>query len=140
MMMTKIIAMDSYHDPVLLNESIEALNIIEEGTYVDATYGGGGHSQLILQKLGAKGYLLGFDQDEDTLSNVTENERFTFVHHNFKHLKRFLRLHGHSHVDGILADLGVSSHQLDDADRGFSFRFDTDLDMRMNQQGDLKCR
>ncbi len=129
--------MDNYHDPVLLNESIEALNIKEEGIYVDATYGGGGHSRLILQKLGAKGHLLGFDQDEDTLSNVTENERFTFVHHNFKHLKRFLRLHGYPRVDGILADLGVSSHQLDDADRGFSFRFDTDLDMRMNQQGDL---
>lgn len=129
--------MDSYHDPVLLNESIEALNIKEEGIYVDATYGGGGHSRMILQKLGAKGHLLGFDQDEDTLSNVTENERFTFVHHNFKHLKRFLRLHAFRQVDGILADLGVSSHQLDDAGRGFSFRFDTELDMRMNQQGDL---
>jgi 16S rRNA (cytosine1402-N4)-methyltransferase len=129
--------MNSYHDPVLLHESIEALNIKEEGVYVDATYGGGGHSRLILEKLGAKGHLLGFDQDEDALSNVTENERFTFVHHNFKHLKRFLRLHAFRHVDGVLADLGVSSHQLDDADRGFSFRFDTDLDMRMNQQGDL---
>ncbi|MFT5167090.1 MAG: 16S rRNA (cytosine1402-N4)-methyltransferase [Saprospiraceae bacterium] len=129
--------MDSYHDPVLLDESVEALNIKKEGIYVDATYGGGGHSRLILQKLGAKGHLLGFDQDEDTLSNVTENEQFTFVHHNFKHLKRFLRLHAFQQVDGILADLGVSSHQLNDADRGFSFRFDTDLDMRMNQQGDL---
>ncbi len=137
MMTTTIIEMDSYHDPVLLNESIEALNIKEEGIYVDATYGGGGHSRLILQKLGAKGHLLGFDQDEDTLSNVTENERFTFIHHNFKHLKRFLRLHNFPEVDGILADLGVSSHQLDAANRGFSFRFDTDLDMRMNQQGDL---
>ncbi len=131
--------MDSYHDPVLLNESIEALIINENGVYVDATYGGGGHSGFILQKLGAKGHLLGFDQDEDTLSNVTENEQFTFVHHNFKHLKRFLKLHGYPQVDGILADLGVSSHQLNDADRGFSFRFDTDLDMRMNQQGDLSA-
>lgn len=131
--------MDNYHDPVLLKESIEALIINDNGAYVDATYGGGGHSRLILQKLGAKGHLLGFDQDEDALSNVTENEQFTFVHHNFKHLKRFLKLHGYPQVDGILADLGVSSHQLNDADRGFSFRFDTDLDMRMNQQGDLSA-
>ncbi len=129
--------MSSYHDPVLPIESVEALNIKKEGVYVDATYGGGGHSKLILQKLGAKGHLLGFDQDEDALSNVIENERFTFVHHNFKHLKKFLRLHGYPKVDGVLADLGVSSHQLDDAERGFSFRFDTDLDMRMNQQGDI---
>ncbi len=129
--------MSSYHDPVLSIESVEALNIKKEGVYVDATYGGGGHSKLILQKLGAKGHLLGFDQDEDALSNVIENERFTFVHHNFKHLKKFLRLHGYPKVDGVLADLGVSSHQLDDAERGFSFRFDTDLDMRMNQQGDI---
>lgn len=129
--------MSSYHDPVLPNESVEALNIKKEGVYVDATYGGGGHSKLILQKLGAKGHLLGFDQDEDALSNVIENERFTFVHHNFKHLKKFLRLHAYPKVDGVLADLGVSSHQLDDAERGFSFRFDTDLDMRMNQHGDI---
>ena len=133
-----ILQMNSYHDPVLLKECIEALAIKENGIYVDATFGGGGHSRMILQKLGAKGHLLGFDQDEDALSNVSENEneRFTFVHHNFRYLKRFLRLYGYNEVDGILADLGVSSHQLDDADRGFSFRYDTDLDMRMNQQGD----
>lgn len=133
---TTKITMSNYHDPVLLTESVEALKIKNEGVYVDATFGGGGHSRLILKKLGAKGHLLGFDQDEDALSNIIENERFTFVHHNFKHLKRFLRLHGYPKVDGILADLGVSSHQLDDAQRGFSFRFDTDLDMRMNRQGD----
>jgi 16S rRNA (cytosine1402-N4)-methyltransferase len=127
----------SYHDPVLLKESIDALNIKENGTYVDATFGGGGHSNLILQKLGAKGRLFGFDQDEDVLPNVSEDERFTFIHHNFKYLKRFLKLNGVDQVDGILADLGVSSYQLDNADRGFSFRFDADLDMRMNQQGDI---
>ncbi len=127
----------SYHDPVLLKESIDALNIKEDGTYVDATYGGGGHSSLILQKLGAKGHLFGFDQDEDVLPNVSENERFTFIHHNFIYLKRFLKLNGVVQVDGILADLGVSSYQLDNADRGFSFRFDADLDMRMNQQGEI---
>jgi 16S rRNA (cytosine1402-N4)-methyltransferase len=131
--------MSNYHEPVLLNESIDALIQDKDGIYVDATFGGGGHSRLILQKLGAKGHLFGFDQDEDTLPNVSENEneRFTFVHHNFRYLKRFLRLHGHKAVDGILADLGVSSHQLDDASRGFSFRYDTDLDMRMNQQGEV---
>ncbi len=131
--------MSNYHEPVLLNESIDALIQDKNGVFVDATFGGGGHSSLILQKLGAKGHLFGFDQDEDTLPNVSENENehFTFVHHNFRYLKRFLRLHGHKAVDGILADLGVSSHQLDDASRGFSFRYDTDLDMRMNQQGDL---
>ncbi len=129
----------SYHDPVLLKESIDALKIKENGIYVDATFGGGGHSNLILQKLGAKGRLFGFDQDEDVLPNVSENERFTFIHHNFKYLKRFLKLNGVELVDGILADLGVSSYQLDNADRGFSFRFDADLDMRMNQQGDISA-
>ena len=102
---------------------------------MDATFGGGGHSRLILQKLGAKGHLFGFDQDEDVLPNISENERFTFIHHNFKYLRRFLKLHKKMHVDGIIADLGVSSHQLDNAERGFSFRFDAGLDMRMNQQG-----
>ncbi len=129
-----------YHLPVLLTESVEALQIQEDGAYVDATYGGGGHSRLILEQLGANGHLYSFDQDEDVLPNlITENECFTFIHHNFRFLKRFLRLHGASQVDGILADLGVSSHQLDDADRGFSFRFDADLDMRMNQEGDQKA-
>lgn len=127
----------SYHDPVLLKESIDALNVKENGIYVDATFGGGGHSRLILQKLGAKGHLFGFDQDEDVLPNVPKNERFTFVHHNFKYLKKFLKLNGIAQVDGILADLGVSSYQLDKADRGFSFRFDAGLDMRMNQQGEI---
>lgn len=130
--------MMDYHNPVMLTESIEALNIAEAGIYVDATYGGGGHSKLILQKMDANGHLYSFDQDEDVLPNlITDEERFTFIHHNFRFLKRFLRLHGVSQVDGVLADLGVSSHQLDDATRGFSFRFDTDLDMRMNQEGDL---
>ena len=127
----------SYHDPVLLRESIDALNVKENGVYVDATFGGGGHSNMILEKIGAKGHLYGFDQDEDVLPNVSENERFTFIHHNFKYLKRFLKLNGVEQVDGILADLGVSSYQLNQAERGFSFRFEADLDMRMNQQGDI---
>ena len=127
----------SYHDPVLLHESIDALRIKENGIYVDATFGGGGHSNLILKKLGAKGHLYSFDQDEDVLANVSENERFTFIHHNFKYLKRFLKLNSVVEVDGILADLGVSSYQLNQPERGFSFRFKADLDMRMNQQGDI---
>ena len=124
----------TYHQPALASESIEALAIRPGGTYVDATFGGGGHSRLILNELGAEGRLLGFDQDEDALANILEDERFTFVHHNFRFLKRFLRLHRIQEVDGILADLGVSSHQLDVAERGFSYRFDAALDMRMNQQ------
>jgi len=129
-----------YHDPVLLEESINALQIKNDGIYVDATFGGGGHSRKILEQLGAKGHLFGFDQDSDVLPNLTEQEQFTFVHHNFRYLKRFLRLHGVRQVDGILADLGVSSHQLNDASRGFSFRFDAELDMRMNQDGETKAR
>ncbi|MCB0551174.1 MAG: 16S rRNA (cytosine(1402)-N(4))-methyltransferase RsmH [Phaeodactylibacter sp.] len=124
----------AYHLPVLASESIEALAIRAEGTYVDATFGGGGHSRLILERLGENGRLLGFDQDEDALANVPEDGRFTFVHHNFRFLKRFLRLHRITELDGILADLGVSSHQLDVAERGFSYRFDAALDMRMNRQ------
>ncbi|MCB0565646.1 MAG: 16S rRNA (cytosine(1402)-N(4))-methyltransferase RsmH [Phaeodactylibacter sp.] len=124
----------TYHQPALASESIEALAIRPGGTYVDATFGGGGHSRLILNELGAEGRLLGFDQDEDALANILEDGRFTFVHHNFRFLKRFLRLHRIQEVDGILADLGVSSHQLDVAERGFSYRFDAALDMRMNQQ------
>jgi len=127
----------TYHDPVLKIESIEALNINPEGTYVDATFGGGGHARLILEKLNEKGKLFGFDQDEDVLPNVPDDSRFTLISHNFKHLKRFLRLHTIRETDGILADLGVSSHQLNKAERGFSYRFDADLDMRMNQQ-DIK--
>ena len=129
----------NYHDPVLLKESIDALEIEEEGIYVDATFGGGGHSKEILKKLNAKGHLFGFDQDEDVLPNIVENECFTFVHHNFRYLKKFLRLHQVTQVDGILGDLGVSSHQLDDSSRGFSYRFDTELDMRMNQEGETKA-
>ncbi|MCB0651577.1 MAG: 16S rRNA (cytosine(1402)-N(4))-methyltransferase RsmH [Saprospiraceae bacterium] len=123
-----------YHIPVLAKESIDALNIKPKGVYVDATFGGGGHSKLILDKLDTDSRLIGFDQDEDALANVIDDDRFTFVHHNFRFLKRFLKLHGIRKVDGILADLGVSSHQLDEAERGFSYRFDAKLDMRMNQQ------
>ena len=123
----------TYHVPVMPKESLEGLAIAENGTFVDATFGGGGHSRLILEALGDKGRLLGFDQDQDALANVPEDERFTFVQHNFRFLRRFLKLYGIRQVDGILADLGVSSHQLDEGSRGFSYRFDHDLDMRMNQ-------
>lgn len=123
----------SYHDPVLLHDSVDALNIKPDGVYVDVTYGGGGHSRLILDKLGEAGHLIAFDQDLDAASQLIEDERLTFVQHNFKTLKKFLRLHGRQQVDGILADLGVSSHQLNEAERGFSYRFDAKLDMRMNQ-------
>ncbi len=123
-----------YHVPVLATESIDALNIKPNGVYVDATFGGGGHSKLILERLGEEGHLFGFDQDEDAQENIIDDPRFTFVDHNFRLLKRFLRLHGHSKIDGVLADLGVSSHQLDEASRGFSYRFDAALDMRMNRE------
>ena len=123
----------SYHVPVLAGESIDALAIKPDGIYIDATFGGGGHTALILNALGDNGRLLGFDQDEDALQNVPEDERFTFVQHNFRFLKRFLRLYRIDKVDGILADLGVSSFQLDEGRRGFSYRFDSQLDMRMNQ-------
>ena len=132
--------MTSYHQPVLLQESIDGLNIRENGIYVDATFGGGGHARSILKHLGAKGHLFGFDQDEDVLKNLPEDNRLTFVQHNFRYLKRFLRLHDVKQVDGILADLGVSSHQLDQAERGFSYRFEADLDMRMNQQAELTAQ
>ena len=122
-----------YHNPVMGPECIEGLDIQSNGIYVDATFGGGGHSRLILEAL-KDGHLYGFDQDEDALQNIPEDDRFTFNHHNFRYLKQFLKLHGVRQVDGILADLGVSSHQLDEAKRGFSFRYDADLDMRMNQQ------
>jgi len=123
----------SYHDPVLLRESIDFLAIQRDGVYVDATFGGGGHSRAILDQLGDAGRLLGFDQDEDAAANQPEDPRFTFVAGNFRHLKRFLRLHQVVEVDGLLADLGVSSHQFDTADRGFSYRFEAELDMRMNR-------
>ncbi|MFK7981776.1 MAG: 16S rRNA (cytosine(1402)-N(4))-methyltransferase RsmH [Saprospiraceae bacterium] len=128
--------MSEYHVPVLLEECLVALDIKEAGAYVDVTFGGGGHSNKILERLGDNGALIGFDQDADAAKNVPDDARFHFAHSNYKHLKRFLRLFGYQQVDGILADLGVSSHQLDVAERGFSFRFEADLDMRMNQQAD----
>jgi len=124
--------MSEYHIPVLLEESIDGLSLRPNGTYVDVTYGGGGHSRLILERLEG-GKLVAFDQDQDALQNLIDDERLIFVAHNFKYLKNFLRYHGFDKVDGILADLGVSSHDFDQPDRGFSFRFDGDLDMRMNQ-------
>ena len=126
-----------YHVPVMLKECIEGLNIKPDGIYVDVTFGGGGHSRAILEKLGKNGRLIGFDQDEDALKNVPNDERFIFVQANFAEIKRFLRLHGYKQVDGILADLGVSSHLFDTAERGFSYRFDASLDMRMNQADEL---
>ena len=124
-----------YHVPVLLEESLEALNIKADGVYVDVTFGGGGHSKAILERLGDKGRLIGFDQDADALENVLDDKRFQMAHSNYRYLKQFLRLYGHLQVDGILADLGVSSHQFDASERGFTFRQETPLDMRMNQNG-----
>lgn len=125
---------NEYHIPVLLHESVEALNIQPGGVYVDCTFGGGGHSKAILSKLGETGKLVAFDQDEEAKNNLPGDDRVIFVPHNFRHLQRFLRLHGIVAVDGILADLGVSSHQFDEAGRGFSTRFDAPLDMRMDQR------
>ena len=129
-----LIAHGSYHTPVLLNEVIENLNIKPNGVYVDCTFGGGGHAKAILQKLDESGKLIGFDQDVDAKQNIPDDERMLFVPHNFRHLQKFLRLNGISEVDGLLADLGVSSHQFDEAGRGFSTRFDAQLDMRMDQR------
>jgi 16S rRNA (cytosine1402-N4)-methyltransferase len=126
-----------YHNPVLLNETVDGLNIKHDGVYVDVTFGGGGHSKEILKRLGPNGRLFGFDQDEDALVNGLTDERFTLIHENFRYIKRFLRFHGVKSVDGILADLGVSSHQFDVPERGFSTRFDADLDMRMSRKNDL---
>ncbi len=126
-----------YHIPVLLHEVIEGLNIRPDGIYVDCTFGGGGHSKSILEKLSEKGKLVGFDQDEDAAKNLPGDPRFIFVPQNFRHLQRFLRLHNITGVDGILADLGVSSHQFDEAERGFSTRFNAALDMRMDQRQSL---
>ncbi|MBR5784920.1 MAG: 16S rRNA (cytosine(1402)-N(4))-methyltransferase RsmH [Bacteroidales bacterium] len=123
-----------YHLPVLLNESIDGLNINPEGTYVDVTFGGGGHSRRILDKLNENGRLYAFDQDSDALVNKIDDSRFTLIHENFKYLKSFLRLEGVRKIDGLLADLGVSSHQFDEANRGFSIRFDASLDLRMDQR------
>lgn len=123
-----------YHVPVLLKESMEYLNIIPDGIYVDCTFGGGGHSKAILQQLNNKGTLIAFDQDEQAQRNVPDDERLLFIPHNFRHLKRFLKLHQIKEVNGIFADLGVSSHQFDEAERGFSTRFQSNLDMRMDQR------
>jgi len=122
----------SYHDPVLLFESVGGLEIKPNGVYVDVTFGGGGHSAEILKRLGDDGKLFAFDQDADALRNEIEDDRFTLINENFRFISSFLRLNGVKKVDGILADLGVSSHQFDSAERGFSTRFDADLDMRMN--------
>ncbi|MFM1930827.1 MAG: rRNA ((1402)-N(4))-methyltransferase RsmH [Bacteroidota bacterium] len=126
----------AYHLPVLLHESIDGLNIDPNGVYVDVTFGGGGHSRSILKRLD-KGKLFAFDQDEDALANVPEDERFTLIQQNFRFLENYLRFYGIREVSGILADLGVSSHQFDEAERGFSFRFDAPLDMRMSQKSGI---
>ena len=128
-----------YHNPVLLKETVDGLNIQEDGIYVDVTFGGGGHSREILNRLGEKGRLIAFDQDQDALLNIIDDSRFTLINENFRYLKRFLRFHGVMKVDGILADFGVSSHQFDVAERGFSIRFDGELDMRMNQHDELSA-
>jgi 16S rRNA (cytosine1402-N4)-methyltransferase len=126
-----------YHNPVLLKESVDGLNINPNGIYVDVTFGGGGHSKEILSRLDTKGKLFGFDQDEDAWGNTLPDGRFTLIQENFRFIKRFLRFHGIKQVDGILADLGVSSHQFDVPERGFSTRFDADLDMRMSKKNEL---
>lgn len=123
-----------YHIPVLLQESVEGLNIHPDGIYVDVTFGGGGHSKEILRRLGKKGRLYGFDQDQDAENNIIQNDRFIFVRSNFRYLANFMAWHSVDKIDGLLADLGVSSHHFDDQTRGFSFRFDGDLDMRMNKR------
>jgi len=128
----------NYHVPVLLNEVIEGLQIKADGVYVDCTFGGGGHAEAILKKLSATGKLVAFDQDEDARKNLSADARIVFVPHNFRHLQRFLRLHKINTVDGILADLGVSSHQFDEGGRGFSTRFNAKLDMRMDQRQTLQ--
>jgi 16S rRNA (cytosine1402-N4)-methyltransferase len=126
-----------YHNPVLLQETVDGLAIRPDGVYVDVTFGGGGHSREILRRLGPEGKLFAFDQDEDAWANAIEDARFTLIPENFRYLKRFLRFHGVRAVDGILADLGVSSHQFDVPERGFSTRFEAKLDMRMSQQNEL---
>ena len=125
---------ETYHIPVLLQESIDGLDIKPDGVYVDVTFGGGGHSKEILHRLGPKGHLYSFDQDEDAENNILNDNRFTFVRSNFRYLRNWMRYYGEEHIDGLLADLGVSSHHFDDETRGFSFRFDAPLDMRMNKR------
>lgn len=131
--MTTII--DTYHVPVLLEESVGGLNVKPDGIYVDVTFGGGGHSRRILEGLGPNGHLYSFDQDADAEKNVEPQDNFTFVRSNFRYLKNWMRYYGVDGLDGLLADLGVSSHHFDDETRGFSFRFDAPLDMRMNKRG-----
>ncbi len=128
---------EGYHVPVLLGESVDGLNIGKDGVYVDVTFGGGGHSKEILRRIKASGggHLYGFDQDADAENNIVKDDDFTFVRSNFRYLKNWMRYYGVSHIDGLLADLGVSSHHFDDETRGFSFRFDAPLDMRMNKRG-----
>ena len=124
----------TYHIPVLLRESVDGLEIKPDGVYIDVTFGGGGHSREILSRLGKKGHLYSFDQDADAEKNIVDDERFTFVRSNFRYIKNWMRYYEVEKIDGLLADLGVSSHHLDDESRGFSFRFDAPLDMRMNKQ------
>ena len=128
-----------YHNPVLLTETVDGLNIKPNGVYVDVTFGGGGHSKEILKRLDENGKLFAFDQDEDALKNIIDDPRFTLINENFRYVKRFLRLYGIKQVDGVLADFGVSSHQFDVAERGFSTRFEANLDMRMNQRNELSA-
>lgn len=128
-----------YHNPVLLKETVDGLNIKPDGVYVDVTFGGGGHSREIMKRLGPDGRLFGFDQDEDAQANVIDDARFTLIPENFRFIKRYLRFYNIKEVDGILADLGVSSHQFDVAERGFSTRFDAELDMRMSRKSKLSA-
>ena len=128
-----------YHNPVLLQASVDGLYIKPDGIYIDVTFGGGGHSKEILRRLGPNGKLFAFDQDEDALANTLPDERFVLINENFRFIKRFLRFYGVKSVDGILADLGVSSHQFDVPERGFSTRFDAELDMRMSKKNDLNA-
>ncbi len=128
-----------YHNAVLLKETVDGLNIKPDGVYVDVTFGGGGHSREILSRLGAEGKLYAFDQDKDALANEIDDERFVLINENFRYIKRFLRFYGVKEVDGVLADFGVSSHQFDVAERGFSTRFEAKLDMRMNQDNKLSA-
>lgn len=131
---------ECYHIPVMLNECLEGLNIKPNGIYLDLTYGGGGHSKEIVKCLSTEGHLYGFDQDMDAMAGAMTDERFTFVRSNFRFIKNWMQYYGVEQVDGILADLGVSSHHLDEASRGFSFRYDAPLDMRMNQTGKLSAK
>lgn len=124
----------TYHTPVLLQESVDGLNVRQDGIYVDVTFGGGGHSREILSRLGNNGHLYSFDQDADSEKNIVADDRFTFIRSNFRYIKNWMRYYHVEHIDGILADLGVSSHHFDDETRGFSFRFDAPLDMRMNKR------